>query len=115
MQKLFRDALPEIDRALREAGVQAPGQTGAGAANVAQPFGPDTTKAKKGKAAAKGKAAKDTTDLNAPGAPSSLLFQSPNHRPGEVLVPEEQAPVAESLLARPEVKRLIPRDRKSVA
>src|SRR5438874_5066297 len=36
MQNLFRDALPEIDRALREAGVQAPGQTGAGAANVAQ-------------------------------------------------------------------------------
>src|SRR2546429_4207917 len=109
MQNLFRDALPEIDRALREAGVQAPGQTGAGAANVAQLFGPDTTKAKKGKAAAKGKAAKDTTDLNAPGALSSLLFQSPINMPGEFLVPEEQAPVAESLLARPEVKRLIPR------
>jgi len=104
MQNLFRDALPEIDRALREAGVQAPGQTGAGAANVAQLFGPDTTKAKKGKAAAKGKA-----DLNAPGALSSLLFQSPINMPGEFLVPEEQAPVAESLLARPEVKRLIPR------
>src|SRR5881409_2854583 len=109
MQNLFRDALPEIDRALREAGVQAPGQTGAGAANVAQLFGPDTTKAKKGKAAAKGKAAKDTTDLNAPGALSSLLFQSPINMPGGFLVPEEQAPVAESLLARPEVKRLIPR------
>src|SRR5881227_169496 len=109
MQNLFRDALPEIDRALREAGVQAPGQTGAGAANVAQLFGPDTTKAKKGKAAAKGKAAKDTTDLNAPGALSSLLFQSPLNMPGEFLVPEEQVPVAESLLARPEVKRLIPR------
>src|SRR5205807_2623659 len=45
----------------------------------------------------------------APGALSSLLFQSPINMPGEFLVPEEQAPVAESLLARPEVKRLIPR------
>src|SRR5216683_185698 len=61
MQNRFRDALAEIDGALRAAGVQAPGQ--AGAANVAQLFGSDTTKGKKGKAA-KGKAQKDTTDLN---------------------------------------------------
>jgi len=107
MQNLFRDAIPEIDRALREAGVRAPGQAGAGAANVAQLFGADTAKAKQGKAPAKGKAAKDTTDLNAPGALSSLLFQG--SMPGEYLVPEEQVPVAESLLARPEVRRLIPR------
>src|SRR5438552_6437253 len=92
MQNLFRDALPEIDRALRVAGVRAPGQAEAGAANVAQLFGADTTKGKKGKAPAKGKAAKDTTDLNAPGALSSLLFQSPLNMPGEFLVPEEQVP-----------------------
>src|SRR5437763_16498081 len=42
MQNLFRDALPEIDRALRVAGVRAPGQAAAGAANVAQLFGADT-------------------------------------------------------------------------
>src|SRR5438128_2155040 len=48
-----------------------------------------------------------TTELNAPGALSSLLFQG--SMPGEYLVPEEQVPVAESLLARPEVRRLIPR------
>src|SRR6059058_6281926 len=72
MKNLFRDALPEIDRALREAGVQVAGQ--AAGANVAQLFGADTTKGKQGKPA-KGKAAKDTTDLNAPGALSSLLFQ----------------------------------------
>jgi len=107
MQILFRDVIPEIDRALREAGVRVPGQAAAGAANVAQLFGADTTKAKKGKAPAKGKVAKDTTDLNAPGALSSLLFQG--SMPGEFLVPEEQVPVAESLLARPEVRRLIPR------
>src|SRR6266536_3710160 len=42
MKNLFRDALPEIDRALREAGVQVAGQ--AAGANVAQLFGADTTK-----------------------------------------------------------------------
>src|SRR5206468_6496973 len=99
MNNLFRDALPEIDRALREAGVQVAGQ--AAGANVAQLFGADTTKGKQGKPA-KGKAAKDTTDVNAPGALSSLLFQGA--LPGEYLVPEEQVPAAESLLARPEVQ-----------
>src|SRR5437870_13093578 len=63
MQNRFRDALGEIDQALRAAGVQAPGQAGGGAANVAQLFGSDTSKGKKGKAA-KGKAQKDTTGLN---------------------------------------------------
>ena len=105
MKNLFRDALPEIDKALRRAGVTVPGQ-GAAATSVTQLFGTDTGKAKgkppKGKAAAK-----DTSDLNAPGALSSLLFQG--QLPGEYLVPEEQVPVAESLLARPDVQRLIPR------
>ncbi len=99
MKNLFRDALPEIDKALRQAGVKAPGQGGA-AANVTQLFGG-------GADTGKGKAKKDTTDLNAPGALSSLLYQG--QMPGEFLVPEEQVPVAESLLARPEVQRLIPR------
>ncbi|HYT70800.1 MAG TPA: protein translocase subunit SecD [Gemmatimonadales bacterium] len=105
MKNVFRDALPEIDRALRRAGVKTPGQAAA-AANVAQLFGADTAKA-----AAKGKKGsateKDTTDLNAPGPLSSLLFQGAI--PGEYLVPEEQVPAAESLLARPEAQRLIPR------
>ncbi len=110
MKNLFRDALPEIDKALRRAGVRAPGQ-GAAAASVTQLFGADTGKAKgkaaKGKAAKGKAAAKDTTDLNAPDPLSSLLFQG--QLPGEYLVPEEQVPVAESLLARPDVQRLIPR------
>src|SRR5881296_3852736 len=100
MKNLFRDALPEIDKALQRAGLRAPGQ-GAAAASVTQLFGTDTAKAK-GKAQVK-----DTTDLNAPGPLSSLLFQG--QLPGEYLVPEEQVPVAESLLARPDVQRLIPR------
>src|SRR6266487_885456 len=49
MKNLFRDALPAIDKALRRAGVRAPGQ-GAAAASVTQLFGADTGKAK-GKAA----------------------------------------------------------------
>src|SRR6058998_746010 len=45
MQNKFRDALPEIDKALRLAGVKTAGQ-GAAAASVTQLFGADTTKAK---------------------------------------------------------------------
>src|ERR671922_122153 len=108
MKNLFRDALPEIDKALRQAGVKPAGEAAA-AANVTQLFGADTAKAKaKGPKGAKGKpAAKDTSDVNAPGVLSSLLFQGQLN--GEYLVPEEQVPVAESLLARPDVRRLIPR------
>src|SRR6266513_283468 len=106
MKNLFRDALPEIDKALQRAGVRASGEA-APAASVSQRSVSATGKAKaptspKGKAAAK-----DTTDLNAPGPLSSLLFQG--QVPGEYLVPEEQVPVAESLLARPDVQRLMPR------
>jgi preprotein translocase subunit SecD len=105
MKNLFRDALPEIDKTLRQAGVKTAGQ-GAAAASVTQLFGTDTGKGK-GKPAKGKPAAKDTSDANAPGALSSLLFQG--QLPGEYLVPEEQVPVAESLLARPDVQRLIPR------
>src|SRR5438093_9758160 len=105
MKNLFRDALPEIDKALQRAGVRASGEA-APAASVTQLFGADTGKAK-GKAPKGKPAAKDTTDANAPGALSSLLFQG--QLPGEYLVPEEQVPVAESLLARPDVLRLMPR------
>jgi len=104
MKNRFRDAVPEIDKALRLAGVKAPGQA---ATNVAQLFGSDTTKrGKKEKQKAK-QAQPDTSEVNQPGALSSLLYQG--GLPGEFLVPEEQVPVAESLFARPEVQRLIPR------
>src|SRR6266446_6420796 len=51
MKNLFKDALPQIDKALRRAGVTAPGQGAAAAASVIQLFGSDTGKAK-GKAKA---------------------------------------------------------------
>src|SRR2546430_13403421 len=105
MKNLFRDALPEVDKALRQAGVKPAGEA-APAASVTQLFGADTAKAK-GKAAKGKPAAKRSGEANAPGALSSLLFQG--QLPGEYLVPEEQVPVAESLLARPDVRRLIPR------
>src|SRR5437899_4458881 len=73
MQNKFRDALPEIDKALRLAGVKTAGQ-GAAAASVTQLFGADTTRAKA--KTPKGKPApKDTSEANAPGALSSLLCQ----------------------------------------
>src|SRR5881296_1764301 len=103
MQSKFRDAIPAIDRALRAAGVQAPGNAPVSA--VSQLFGADTAKQKK--QGAKQKQRPDTAGLNAPGPLSSLLYQGA--LPGEYLVPVEQVPVAESLLARPEVQRLVPR------
>src|SRR5438876_5268665 len=86
MKNLFRDALPDVDKVLRQAGVKPAGE-GTAAASVTQLFGADTAR---GKAKpAKGKPApKDTSDANAPGALSSLLFQG--QLPGEYLVPEEQ-------------------------
>jgi preprotein translocase subunit SecD len=94
MKNLFRDALPQIDAALRRAGVKA---AGAAPSAMAQLFGGDTSKAARDSAA----------DANAPGALSSLLFQG--QLPGEFLVPEEQWPVVDSLLARPDVRPLVPR------
>src|SRR5213083_2210712 len=103
MQSKFRDAIPAIDGALRAAGVQAPGNAPVSA--VTQLFGADTATQKK--QGAKQKQRPDTAGLNAPGPLSSLLYQGA--LPGEYLVPVEQVPVAESLLARPEVQRLMPR------
>ena len=103
MRNAFRDALPEMDKVLRAAGVKAPGAGGVSA--VSQLFGGDTTKKK-----AKGKAKQtvpDTAGQNQAGALTSLLFQGAV--PGEFLVPEEQVPAAESLFARPEVQRVMPR------
>src|SRR6266481_1589790 len=66
MKNLFKDALPQIDGALRKAGVKSTGAAAA-AASVTQLFGSDTGKAKGKAKAQKGKAAaKDTTDQNAP-------------------------------------------------
>src|SRR5207248_8998657 len=98
MKNLFRDAVPEIDKALRRAGVKTPGQAATG--NVAQLFGSDTTKrGKQGKEKAK-PAQPDTSELNQPGPLSSLLYQGA--LAGEFLVPEEQVPGAERLFASPE-------------
>jgi preprotein translocase subunit SecD len=95
MKNQFRDALPAIDRALRQAGVKGPKTPQV--SGVSQLFGPDTSK----------QAADTTAEANAPGALSSLLFQG--NLPGEFLVPEEQVARAESLLALPQTKAAVPR------
>jgi preprotein translocase subunit SecD len=94
MKGLFKDALPQIDAALRKAGVKS--HAAAPPSAVSQLFG-DTTKAARDSA----------TDANTPGVLSSLLFQG--QLPGEFLVPEEQWPLVDSLLNRPDVKSAIPR------
>src|SRR3989475_3064393 len=95
MKNLFKDALPQMDAALRRAGVKARGAAAPSA--VAQLFGGDTSKAARDSAA----------DANAPGVLSSLLFQG--QLPGEYLVPEEQWPLVDSLINRPDVRGAIPR------
>ncbi len=89
----FAQAIPAIDRALRAAGVAAPG---AAPSAVTQLFGRDST------AAAGDSAAPDDR-----GPLSTLLFQG--RVPGEFLVAEEQVPVVEHLMAMPEFRRLVPR------
>jgi len=97
MRSAFRAALPQIDAALRRAGVRATGAPG-GVSAVEQLLGGDTTRQA------------DTTaadSLVAGGALSSLMFQG--QLPGEFLVPEEDFPRADSLVHLPDVQRLIPR------
>src|SRR5258705_1185033 len=97
MKGVFKDALPAIDAALRKAGIKSRGDQTPSA--VSQLFGGDTSKAARDSAA----------DANAPGVLSSLLNQRPEGVPGEYLVPEEQWPLVDSLIQRPDVKSLIPR------
>jgi preprotein translocase subunit SecD len=94
MKNQFQTTLPQIDAALRRAGVKS---RGAAPSAVSQLFGSDTSKVARDSAA----------DANTPGALSSLLFQG--QLAGEFLVPEEQAGVVDSLIQRPDVKQLIPR------
>src|SRR5438876_2263048 len=95
MQNLFRNALPEMDAALRAAGVKGPA---GGAANaVAKLFG-DTGKKKAGP---------DTSLVNAPGALSSLLFQG--QLAGEFLVQEENFAKVDSIIHMPQFDRVKPR------
>ncbi len=95
MKSLFKDALPQMDVALRRAGIKS--RSAAAPSAVAQLFGGDTTKA----------ARDSTADANSPGVLSSLLFQG--QLPGEFLVPEEQWPLVDSLVTRPDVRAAMPR------
>ena len=96
MKNTFKDALPQMDGALRKAGIKS---KSAAPSAVAQLFG-DTAKAKPGRDTA-------SVDENAPGVLSSLLFQG--SMPGEYLVPEEQWPTVDSLVQRPDVRAAMPR------
>src|SRR5437016_4221822 len=95
MKSLFKDALPQIDAALRKAGVKSTGAAAPSA--VAQLFGGDTTKAARDSAA----------EANTPGVLSALLFQG--QLPGEFLVEEQKWPLVDSLIDRPDVRSVIPR------
>src|SRR5436189_4014870 len=89
MKNQFKAALPQIDAALRRAGLKSRGAAPPSA--VSQLFGGDSSKAERD----------STTDANTPGVVSSLLF--PGQLPGEYLVPEEQSPLVDSLISRPDM------------
>ena len=98
MQDQFRAILPQVDAALRQAGVRSGAAGGGGVNAVEQLLGKDTTKHA------------DTTKadtLGTAGPLSSMLFQGSEH--GEFLVPEENFPRADSLIHLPEVQKLLPR------
>src|SRR6267142_503924 len=97
MKGLFKDALPQLDAALRKAGIKS--RSAAPPSAVAQLFG-DTSKTKAERDSA-------AVDANTPGVLSSLLFQG--QMQGEFLVPEEQWPLVDSLINRPDVRAAIPR------
>jgi preprotein translocase subunit SecD len=97
MQGVFARSLPEIDRALRQAGVKGTTQGPANA--VAQLFGSDTTKKKAGR---------DTTATDTTAGPlSALLYQG--QVPGEFLVAEESFERVDSLIRHPALRRALPR------
>jgi protein-export membrane protein SecD len=99
MDNLFLDALPAIDRALIEAGVEAETEA-APATALDQLLTTDT-------AQADSTAADTTASLDRPGPLSSLLFNGQIE--GEFLVFEEDFPRVDSLIRLPEAERAIPR------
>jgi preprotein translocase subunit SecD len=102
VQQQFQRARVDMDRALRAAGVRAPGQGpgGESPSAVSQLFQQDTSK----------RGGPDTLDLGQPGPLSALLYTCPTRQtPGEYCVPEEQRVLVDSLLKRPDVQRYMPR------
>jgi preprotein translocase subunit SecD len=98
MQNSFRAALPQMDAALRRAGVRLAGRARGGLSAVEQLLGGDTTR----------QADSTTRDTLTAGGPlSSLLYQGA--LPGEFLVPEEEFPRVDSLINLPDVQRVLPR------
>jgi preprotein translocase subunit SecD len=121
---LFRGALPAIDRALKAAGVTArtvgsavEGDTTAAAAPSSAVEDILGARASAADTAQAGAGRRDTTRAGAradtlgdqlgQGPLSPLLFAG--GMPGEYLVREEQVPIVEAMLARPEAQRLMPR------
>ncbi len=103
MRNQFADALPAIDRALREAGV-----TMRGGDEAPAPATPSALEGLLGPDAPSDTAASDTTfTLDQPGPLSEHLFSG--GVPGEFLVPEEEFPRVDSLIRLPEATGEIPR------
>jgi preprotein translocase subunit SecD len=103
MQNQFREALPRIDRALRQAGVTGGAAPAPRPVAIEQLLKSDSTK----DSTRADTTAADTT--GAAGPLSSLMFQEQGQVAGEFLVPEESYPRVDSLIHLPEADREIPR------
>ncbi len=105
MDNRFRDALPAIDRALEDAGVQlaSTAATPAGPSAVQQLLGADSV------APDSAVAADSTEALDQPGPLSAYLYGSQTGMPGEFLVPEENFPHVDSVINLDVAQRAIPR------
>ena len=100
MQNRFRDVIPQIDQALRRAGIAARAQ-GTQTSTIEQLLGTDTVA--ESNSAVQG----SFEDLTAVGAFSSLLFSG--ELPGEYLIPEEDFPRVDSMINLQIVQQVIPR------
>jgi preprotein translocase subunit SecD len=111
MDERFRAALPSIDRALIDAGVQvAPtGATPAGPSAVQQLLGGDSAAPDSAAATAPDSAAADSADtLDRPGPLSTYLYTGTGME-GEFYVPEENFPYVDSIINLDVTLRAIPR------
>jgi preprotein translocase subunit SecD len=107
MHNEFRDALPAIDRALRQAGVTGGVTPTRTPAAIEQLLKTDTTQDTTKTDTTQARDTTTAVDTSSAGPLSSLMFQG--SVPGEFLVPEESRARVDSLIHLPPAERAMPR------
>jgi preprotein translocase subunit SecD len=107
MHNEFRDALPAIDRALRQAGVTGGAAPARAPTAIEQLLKTDTTRDTTRTDTTQTRDTTAAADTSSAGPLSSLMFQG--SVPGEFLVPEESQARVDSLIHLPAAERVMPR------